>query len=97
LESPKIRVKSQIIIVVQKRGIIPLISIGEKMSTTIQTKSIFMIKLNRLKVIILKGREIVFRIGLIKKFAKPRNPPVIKIILRGPLYSIPWIKLIVWL
>ena len=97
LKSPKIKLSVQIIAVVQKRGITPLISIGEKISTTIQTRNIFMIKLNRLKVKILKGSKIVFKIGLIKKFAKPRNPPVIKIIFRGPLYSIPWIKFIVWL
>jgi len=56
-----------------------------------------MAKFESPKVIIFKGIKIDFKIGSIKKFIKPRIPPVKKRMLSFPLYSIPEIKLIVWL
>jgi hypothetical protein len=69
------RFKPQTIRVVKKRAFNPLmISGGEKTSTN-QTKSMENIRLEILKVTILKGKVILFRIGLIKKFRKPRTAP----------------------
>ena len=66
------------IMVVQKRGIIPDISreLGKSTSATNQTSPIFIINPNKPKVIILIGKEMAFRIGLIRKLTNPRIPPI---------------------
>lgn len=61
--------------VVKKRGFNPwMISSDEKMSTS-QTKNMAMTKLKRLKVIILKGKVILLRMGLTAKFKIPKRIP----------------------
>jgi len=71
--------------VVQKRGRRPVISksFGKRISIS-QTRPIFITKLNRPKVKILKGREIAFKIGLREKLIRPKTPPIIKSIKKVP-------------
>ncbi|MCJ7786971.1 hypothetical protein MUP06_02035, partial [Patescibacteria group bacterium] len=61
----------QTINVVQKRGIIPWISNSGKIISVIKTIPMAMIKLKRFKVMILKGKAILFKIGLMKELRKP--------------------------
>lgn len=84
-----IRLESQIIIVVSKRGIKPFISIGEKISITNQTRIIFIAKLNNPRVIILIGKLTILITGLIKQFTRPKRAPKIRIIEKSSLNSIP--------
>ena len=71
----KIRFNPQIITLVKKKGKIPeILSLG-KIKVTIQTIPIFITKPKRPKVKILKGRVIIFKIGLIKKLIKPKTRP----------------------
>jgi len=83
--SPKRKFRAQIMTVVQKRGRRPVISksLGKRISVN-QTRPIFITKLNRPKVKILKGREIAFKIGLIKKLIIPKTPPIINSIRKVP-------------
>lgn len=68
------------IIVVKKRGFNPAISrcSGKRMSTTIHTIAIFIIRLDSPNVSILNGVVIRFRIGFIKKFIRPKIVPASK-------------------
>lgn len=76
----KIILASQIINVVQKRGIKPRISSSKNKISTTQTKSIFIKKPKSPRVNTFKGKVIIFKIGLRKKLNKPNiNPTKIKI------------------
>ena len=66
---------AQIMTVVQKRGIRPVIVSSKKKMSNSQIISILSIRENNPKVIILKGRVIVFMIGLMKELNIPKIPP----------------------
>ena len=74
---------------VQKRGIIPGIISSGKIISTSQTISILIIKLKRPKVKILKGKVIIFKIGLMKKLIKPKITPAKTNVCQGPINSTP--------
>ncbi len=72
-------------IVVKKRGSKPVISksLGKRISIS-QTIPIFITRLKIPRVNILVGREIAFKIGLIKKLIIPKTPPIITSIRKVP-------------
>jgi hypothetical protein len=65
----------------------PLISIDDSTFITSHTRNRFIIMLNNPKVMILIGRDIIFRTGFTKKFANPSINPVSITIFIDPLYS----------
>jgi len=80
-----IKFKPQTMIVLQNNGIIPLMSrFWLKIISISQTIAIFIIKENNPKVIILKGREIIFKTGFIKKFTIPKAQPIIRRVFISP-------------
>lgn len=81
--------KPQIIKLVQKRGIIPVMINSIKKISTSQIIAILMIKLNKPKVNILKGKVMNLRIGLIKKLIKPKIKPANKRIFQEPVKLTP--------
>lgn len=60
--------------------------------STSQTIPILITKLNKPKVIILIGRVMNFRIGLIKTLAKPKINPANTRVFHGPVNSTPVIN-----
>ncbi|OGZ24782.1 MAG: hypothetical protein A2W71_00230 [Candidatus Nealsonbacteria bacterium RIFCSPLOWO2_02_39_8] len=77
-KSRKKKFNAQIMIVVQNKGIMPLMSrFWLKIISISQTSPIFINKVNSPKVIILKGRDIIFKIGFMKRFIIPKIQPII--------------------
>jgi hypothetical protein len=68
--------KNEMIIVTQKRGMIPEILNSGKIISKIRIINIFKIKEKRPRVKTLKGRVIRFKIGFIKKLIKPKTIPI---------------------
>ncbi len=73
----------------QNKGISPLIVSSGKRPSVIQRIPILIIIVNKLRVIIRKGRVIILRLGLIKEFIKPKATPIKSIVFSGPEIDTP--------
>lgn len=72
----------------------PEIFSSGKIKSTIQTIPMFIIKVNKPKVKILRGRKIFFKIGLIKKLIKPKTRPDRSKTWKEPVNSTPRTNLV---
>lgn len=79
-------------IVERNNGMMPSIWISvTKCEVSHRIKADIM-KLNRPKEIMISGKDIIFKIGLRKKFAKPSMSPAIKSVFKSPPKLNPGIK-----